>query len=160
MSKNRIYLSKEVEFDDDILARVTDAIDKTMSYLLDDEGYSANLIITSDEEIREINKEQREIDRATDVLSFPIWNFCEPCFCDEDMFEEEDGTVLLGDIIISADTSIRQAEEFGHSLLREVAFLSVHSVLHLVGYDHIEDDDRALMEEKQREIMDLLEIYR
>ena len=76
------------------------------------------------------------------------------------MFEEEDGTVLLGDIIISADTAIRQAEEFGHSLLREVAFLSVHSVLHLVGYDHIEDGDRALMEEKQREIMDLLEIYR
>ena len=64
------------------------------------------------------------------------------------------------DIIISADTAIRQAEEFGHSLLREVAFLSVHSVLHLVGYDHIEDDDRALMEKKQREIMDLLEIYR
>lgn len=160
MSKNKIYLSKEVTFDDDILARVTDAIDKTMSYLLDDEGYSVNLVITDDEEIREINREQREIDRSTDVLSFPIWNFCEPLFCDEDMFEEEDGTVLLGDIIISADTAIRQAEEFGHSLLREVAFLSVHSILHLVGYDHIEEDDRILMEEKQREIMDFLEIRR
>ena len=74
MSKNKIYLSKEVTFDDDILARVTDAIDKTMSYLLDDEGYSVNLVITDDEEIREINREQREIDRSTDVLSFPIWN--------------------------------------------------------------------------------------
>lgn len=160
MSKNKIYLSKEVTFDDDILARVTDAIDKTMSYLLDDEGYSVNLVITDDEEIREINKEQREIDRATDVLSFPIWNFSEPLFCDEDMFEEEDGTVLLGDIIISADTAVRQAEEYGHSLLREVAFLSVHSILHLVGYDHIEDGDRVLMEEKQREIMDFLGIQR
>lgn len=160
MSKNKIYLSKEVTFDDDILARVTDAIDKTMSYLLDDEGYSVNLVITDDEEIREINREQREIDRSTDVLSFPIWNFSEPLFCDEDMFEEEDGTVLLGDIIISADTAIRQADEFGHSLLREVAFLSVHSILHLVGYDHIEDGDRVLMEEKQREIMDFLGIQR
>ena len=77
MSKNKIYLSKEVTFDDDILARVTDAIDKTMSYLLDDEGYSVNLVITDDEEIREINREQREIDRSTDVLSFPMYDFNE-----------------------------------------------------------------------------------
>lgn len=160
MSKNRIYLSKEVEFDDDLLERVTGAIDKVMTYLLDEDGYSANLIITNDEEIREINKEQRNIDRSTDVLSFPTWNFSEPCVCDEDMFEEEDGTVFLGDIIISADTAKRQALEYGHSLLREVAFLSVHSVLHLVGYDHIEEGDREVMEEKQREIMDLLGISR
>lgn len=160
MSKNRIYLSKEVDFDDKILETVTEAIDRTISFLIGDEGYSVNLIITSDEEIREINKEQREIDSATDVLSFPMWNFSEPCYCDEDMLEEEDGTVILGDIIISADTAVRQAKEFGHSVLRETAFLSVHSVLHLVGYDHIEEDERALMEEKQREIMELLKIFR
>ena len=111
--------------------------------------FEVNVTVCDDETIREINNEHRGIDRPTDVLSFPFFEFDTPGVM-----------TLLGDIIISRDTAYRQAEEYGHSPKREFCFLAAHSALHLLGYDHETDDERELMEAKQREILDKLGIKR
>lgn len=124
-----------------------------------------NLLLTENDMIQEMNKEFRSIDRATDVLSFPMAEYETPgdfASLEEqtDCFDPESGELLLGDIVISKEKVLEQAEEFGHSVKREYAFLIAHSMLHLFGYDHIEDEERAVMEEKQREILDQLKIWR
>lgn len=124
-----------------------------------------NLLLTTDEEIHAMNKEFRGVDRATDVLSFPMidyeipgeFEFLEEC---EECFSPESGELVLGDIVISKDKVLAQAEEYGHSIKREYAFLIAHSVLHLCGYDHIEDEEREQMETLQREILEELNILR
>ena len=118
-----------------------------------------NLLLTDDEEIRVMNREHRQIDQATDVLSFPMLEYETPgdlSGIEEtgDAFDPESGELILGDIVISKERVISQAEEYGHSVRREYAFLIVHSMLHLFGYDHIEDDGRRLMEDRQRGIME------
>lgn len=118
-----------------------------------------NLLLTMDEEIREMNREHRKIDRATDVLSFPMLDYETPGDLSDvedrgDAFNPETGELMLGDIVISKDRVIAQAEEYGHSTRREYAFLIAHSMLHLLGYDHMEDEERLVMEQRQREIMD------
>lgn len=124
-----------------------------------------NLLLTQNEQIHEMNREFRQIDRPTDVLSFPMIEYQEPGefeFLEEmdDCFDPESGELILGDIVISKEKVLEQAEEFGHSIRREYAFLIVHSVLHLSGYDHIADEERVVMEQKQREIMERLNILR
>ena len=117
------------------------------------------LLLTTDEEIRRINKEHRQIDRATDVLSFPMLDFETPGILADvektpDAFDPESGELILGDIVISKESVISQAEKYGHSVKREYAFLIAHSMLHLLGYDHMEDGERMVMEKRQREIME------
>ena len=124
-----------------------------------------NLLLTTDEEIWQMNREFRSTDRATDVLSFPMTDFEAPGefgFLEErnDCFHPESGELLLGDIVISKDRVLSQAAEYGHSVLREFAFLITHSVLHLTGYDHMEEDERLVMERMQKEILEKLEILR
>lgn len=124
-----------------------------------------NLLLTTDEEIRQMNRKFRDMDRATDVLSFPMTDFEAPGEFGvlEDRggcFHPETGELLLGDIVISKERVCAQAEEYGHGLLREFAFLITHSVLHLTGYDHIKEEERLLMERLQREILDKLKIQR
>lgn len=124
-----------------------------------------NLLLTQNEMIQEMNQEFRQIDRATDVLSFPMAEYASPGDFSsleeqQDCFDPESGELLLGDIVISKEKVLEQAEEYGHSVKREYAFLIAHSMLHLFGYDHMEEDERAVMEEKQREILDLLKIWR
>lgn len=124
-----------------------------------------NLLLTTDEEIWKMNREYRQTDRATDVLSFPMLEYDAPAdfsFLDEaeDAFDPESGELVLGDIVISKEKVLAQAEEYGHSPLREYAFLIAHSMLHLFGYDHMEDDERELMEERQRVIMEAVNIPR
>lgn len=123
------------------------------------------LLLTDNEEIRRINQEFREIDRPTDVLSFPMVDFGNPAeydFLEEDdsLFDPETGELMLGNIVISKEKVISQAEEYGHSVKREYAFLIAHSMLHLLGYDHMEEEERTVMERKQREILKKLEIER
>ena len=123
------------------------------------------VLLTDNEEIHEINKEHRQIDRPTDVLSFPMADYEKEgdfSFLEEaqDCFHPESGELLLGDIVISADKVLKQAENYGHSPLREYAFLIVHSLLHLVGYDHMEAAEAADMEKKQSEILDSMGITR
>lgn len=118
-----------------------------------------NVLITDNEDIRQINKEYRNMDNPTDVLSFPMIEYEKPSDFDgleemaNDYFNPETGELLLGDIVISADKVEEQAEKYGHTLTRELAFLVAHSVLHLCGYDHMEDEERLLMEKKQEEIL-------
>lgn len=125
-----------------------------------------NLLITSLNDIRIMNKENRNIDSATDVLSFPMIEFEQPCdySClnenDYSQFDPESGMLMLGDIVIAYDRVISQAREYGHSVKRELSFLIVHSILHLFGYDHITDEERTTMEDKQRMILDSLGITR
>ncbi len=124
-----------------------------------------SLLLTMDAQIREMNTQFRGIERATDVLSFPMVEYPMPGefgFLEENegYFNPESGELSLGDIVISKEKVISQAEEYGHSVLREYAFLIVHSVLHLTGYDHMEEDERREMETKQDEIMKRLDILR
>lgn len=124
-----------------------------------------SLLLTMNQEIHQINLENRGIDRPTDVLSFPMNEFEVPGDFsgfedDPTAFQPESGELLLGDIVISKEKVLEQAEEYGHSVEREYVFLIVHSMLHLMGYDHIEESDRIIMEKKQNEIMDILNIPR
>lgn len=120
-----------------------------------------SVVLTDDQEIRRINREFREIDRATDVLSFPMGDYESPSDFErleespEDYFNPETGELLLGDIVISVDKVEEQAEKYGHSTARELAFLVAHSMLHLCGYDHMEEGERLVMEKKQEEILSL-----
>ena len=124
-----------------------------------------NLLLTTNEQIHEMNWQFRGIDRPTDVLSFPMLEYAEPGDFDfleerEDCFDPESGELVLGDIVISKEKVLEQAEAFGHSAEREYAFLIAHSVLHLPGYDHIEEQERLVMEQKQRDILEQLQILR
>lgn len=160
----------EVETDRDLGIDYKKIIDDVINEVLDYEEcpYEAevNLILTDNEEIHKINKEYREIDRPTDVLSFPMVNYIKPSDfsiveeCEEDYFNPETGELILGDIIISVDKIFEQAESYNHSVVREFAFLIAHSMLHLCGYDHMEENDAKVMEDKQSEILARLNIQR
>lgn len=162
-----VYFENEngAEFDfspEELAGKVIDAV---LDY--EDCPYEAevSLTVTGDEEIRAINRDQRGIDAATDVLSFPMTQYPQAgdfAFLEEaaDAFHPESGELMLGDIVISADHVRRQAREYGHSELREFAFLTAHSMLHLIGYDHMEPQEAAVMEEKQEAILNALNITR
>lgn len=118
-----------------------------------------SLTFTDNDGIREMNRMYRNIDRPTDVLSFPMLDFEEEETDAE--YETEDGFVLLGDIVISVERAEEQAREFGHSLRRELSFLTAHSMLHLLGYDHVDDSEgERLMTEKQACALNTLGITR
>ncbi len=127
-----------------------------------------NLTFTDDQGIQELNRQFRGMDRPTDVLSFPMVDYEAPADFTllEDpgaqaaYFHPETGELLLGDIVISIERARRQALEYGHSLKREICFLTAHSMLHLFGYDHIEEKERMAMEAKQEEILQSLGIIR
>jgi len=155
----------EIKFDFDYLKTYKDIVDTFVD--LEECPYEVcvETLLTDDDGIQQINAEQREIDASTDVLSFPMNEFPSPGdydFLEDeiDAFDPDSGELLLGDIVLSQDHILKQAEEFGHSVLREYAFLIVHSLLHLTGYDHMEDGDRVIMEERQRVIMEALNILR
>ena len=119
-----------------------------------------NVILTDNPSIQEINREHRQIDAPTDVLSFPMVDYGRPADFShveeqaEDYFNPETGELMLGDIVISVDKVEEQAEKYGHSQRRELAFLVAHSMLHLCGYDHMEEEERLDMEARQRAILD------
>ena len=124
-----------------------------------------NLLLTDDEAIHEMNQEFRQVDRSTDVLSFPMLEYAIPGdFSEieeqEDAFNPETGELMLGDIVISKEHVLAQAEAYAHSPKREFAFLIAHSMLHLFGFDHMEEEERMIMEAKQREIMEKVQILR
>ena len=126
---------------------------------------SVNLVITDNEEIKEVNAQFRNINAPTDVLSFPMIPFLSPA--DYSIIEDQDeyfdldtDELLLGDVMISVDRVYTQAEEYGHSTEREFSFLFAHSMLHLLGYDHMEPEEAAVMEKKQSEALAALGINR
>lgn len=124
-----------------------------------------NLLLTMNDEIHEMNLNFRQMDRPTDVLSFPMIDYEVPgdfSFLEEsyECFHPETGELILGDIVISKEKVLSQAKEYGHSVEREYAFLIAHSMLHLFGFDHMEEDERVQMEQKQSEILAQLQILR
>ena len=125
-----------------------------------------NVLLTDNEHIRFFNKEYRNIDRETDVLSFPNLDFDTPGVFEieedeeADFFDPESGELILGDIIISVDKVEEQSGSYGHSKKREFAFLIAHSMLHLCGYDHMEKEEASVMERKQEDALTLLGITR
>lgn len=124
-----------------------------------------DVLLTDDGSIRVINKEERGIDRATDVLSFPALDLPAPgdfSRVEEDplLFHPETGELLLGDMVISLDKVRQQAAEYGHSEERELAFLTAHSMYHLMGYDHEEEEGRIEMEARQEALLQRLSITR
>ena len=115
-----------------------------------------SVVFTDDEEIHSINKEFRNIDNSTDVLSFPQYEFYSP----GDTTEIADKCLVLGDIIISLQHAKAQSLEYNHSLNREVGYLTAHSMLHLLGYDHMNEEEKTLMREKEELIMNNLNLTR
>ena len=162
------YVENETEIE--LPFDMQEILDKIMDAVMEMEACpyetSVNLLLTDNEGIREYNREYRNIDKETDVLSFPNIDFeKEGDFshvedAQADCFDPDSGELLLGDIILSVDRIQEQSREYGHSLLREFAFLTAHSMFHLCGYDHMVPEEAAVMEEKQEEILRRLGITR
>lgn len=149
---------------------VEQIVERVAKAVLEAEGcpyqVQLNVLLTDNEGIREFNREYRQIDRETDVLSFPNLEYDTPGNFrieegqEADCFDPDSGELILGDIILSVDRIASQAEEYGHSLQRELAFLVAHSMLHLCGYDHMEPKEATVMEQKQEQILTSLGITR
>lgn len=162
------YIENEtnVEFD----FPLQEIADKVILRVLDTEGCpyetQVNILLTDNEGIKEYNLNYRGIDRETDVLSFPNIDYESPSNFSNleefqaDYFEPDSGELILGDIILSVDRINEQAIEYGHSQKREYAFLIAHSMLHLCGYDHMEEAEAKRMEDKQKAVLDFLGITR
>lgn len=144
-------------------------LERIVSTALEAEGFPTDVELsvtfTDEAAIREMNRNFRENDAATDVLSFPMLQFAggggyEHLLPESVDKEPETGELLLGDIVLCIPKVFAQAREYGHSEKREFAFLLVHSLLHLMGYDHIDEADRTVMEGRQRSIMEQLQIFR
>lgn len=157
-----IYIENESDIKLNIPYRkiIEDSINLSLDFEKVPYECEISVTIVDDERIHEINKEFREIDRSTDVLSFPLNEFEKAA--DWQNFDEykasfnyDTGELMLGDIILSAEHIIKQANEYGHTRKRELAFLVIHSILHLLGYDHMTKEDEEKMFSRQRQILDL-----
>jgi probable rRNA maturation factor len=144
------------------LMDVSDVTAAVINAVLASEGFRSdievNILVTDDGAVRELNRDFRQKDEATDVLSFPNVDFSEELT--PAAFNPDSGLLALGDIVMSAERVRAQAEDYGHSLEREYAFLLVHSLLHLLGYDHREAEAAKVMEEKQERVLSQLGINR
>lgn len=158
-----IFITNESDIEypecyDDI---IMDVINGSMEYLKCPYSIDVSVMLTDNDEIHDINLSERGIDKPTDVLSFPMLDFDEPGDLSyvekypQDYFNPETHELLLGDIVISLEKVKSQAEEYGHSDKRELAFLVAHSCLHLFGYDHMEEEERIEMERMQNEILNM-----
>ncbi len=162
-----IYIESEteVDFDFDYEKIAKDVVNTAMDFMKFPFEAEVSITLTDNDGIHEINREFRKIDAPTDVLSFPMIAYEEPGDFsrieeDDDLFNPESGEVILGDIVLNVPRIHSQAKEYGHSDLREYAFLIAHSMLHLFGFDHMTEKEAAVMETKQREILDILKISR
>jgi probable rRNA maturation factor len=155
----------KIEFNDEMKLLIERTIKGALEHEKFEKPYEISFLITDNSGIREINREHRKIDRETDVLSFPMLEFKTGYYKGQielnvDDLNPDTGEVVLGDIVISIEKATAQAEEYGHSLEREMAFLTVHSILHLLGHDHEVEDDRVIMRKKEVEILNELGLYR
>ncbi len=147
----------------EITEQIEEIISKVILTTLDSENFEEDcyvaVTITDNENIRIINNEQRGIDSVTDVLSFPVLEFedGEMLAGVGDYFEDK---LILGDIVLSAERAKQQSVEFGHSFEREIGYLTCHSVLHLLGYDHENEDEREVMRTKEEETLEKLSLRR
>ncbi len=140
------------KIDEDILDKVERVMLAVLDYEDYDDNYEVSLSFVDNEEIRNLNRDFRNIDRVTDVLSFPMLS--------DDEFDIEYEEESLGDIVISIQRADEQAEEFDHSLEREICFLVCHSIFHLLGYDHMEEEEAKDMHRREEEVLNGLDITR
>lgn len=149
----RVLFENDTDFNlDEELIKTVAAAALSIENIKEDAEISFTL--TDNKTIHYLNKKHRGIDRPTDVLSFPLIDF------NTENIDAIDGTIYLGDIIISIDRAKAQAEEYGHSLERELGFLTAHSMLHLLGYDHITDEEEKVMFAKQDTILNSIGLTR
>jgi probable rRNA maturation factor len=152
---------KKFKVTKDIRDLVRLAVKTSLEYMDFPQKAEISVMFTDNDEIRELNREHRGIDRATDVLSFPLFEYDEEGNIIEEYLDfSPTGEMVLGDIVISLERANEQAEEYGHSFQREIGFLTVHSMLHLFGFDHEQPEEEEEMFEYQREILDKMELYR
>lgn len=147
----KIYFDNRQDFldiTDEILNIVTKTVEKVLELENFDDDAEVSVSFVGDEEIQELNRDFRGVDSSTDVLSFPIDDEFKIC-----------GNIL-GDVIINMKRVMKQAKEFGHSNERELSYLTCHSILHLLGYDHIDEDDKKIMREKEKNVMSELKIFK
>ena len=138
-----------IRFSRTLLEKIKKTIRTAVEAEYPNHTFELNIFFCDDETIRSYNREYRGVDRATDVLSFPMFDFGTP-----------ELPALLGDIVLSVPRAQAQAEEYGHSFEREMCFLAAHAALHLIGYDHENEDERAQMETRQREVLSALGLER
>ena len=151
---------EKIDFTDDHEKLIT----KVVQAALSEQGFSSDCFVSvtvvDNDAIKEINKEHRNIDSATDVLSFPVLEFDEDGNIIPDSGDVYEGKTILGDIVLSFERALEQSKDFGHSFDREVGFLVCHSVLHLLGHDHEDDFERTIMREHEEKILNSLELTR
>lgn len=165
-----LLIDKETEFQVEELENIYEellenVVNASIDYVECPYEIELNILLTDNENIHKLNSEFRNIDSATDVLSFPMLSYESPadfsgCETEEDCFNPETGELMLGDIVISLEKVKEQAKKYGHSEKRELAFLTAHSMLHLFGYDHMTEQEAADMEQKQEDILRILGIGR
>jgi probable rRNA maturation factor len=154
-------MQETMEIKDEIYDLLTNAVEKSLALEKFKIPCEVSILLVDDETIRGINKEHRDIDKPTDVLSFPIVDMIEGKFSsNEGDMDLDENQLLLGDIVISVETARRQSEEYLHSFEREMAFLATHGVFHLLGYDHMEEPQEKKMMDKQEAVLDLMNLSR
>lgn len=154
------------EFKDEYKNLINSAVATALKYEGFKYNYEISVVITDNTGIRSMNHQFRNIDRETDVLSFPMIEFNKNDLNDQiyeisdDEINPETGNAMLGDIVISIEKAYEQAREYGHSFEREIAFLTVHSTLHLLGYDHMQIEDEQIMRKKEETILSSINLSR
>ena len=141
---------------------ITKLYNFALNYTKNDmEDAITSVSFTDEKNIKKLNNEYRKVDKVTDVLSFPMLDIVYPQKL-QDFIQEfsPDGTLYIGDVVICKNVAKRQAKEYGHSTKREIAFLALHGLLHVLGYDHIKENDEKLMQSTAKEILDKLNIKR
>lgn len=151
----------KIEFTQELETVIQQGVSTTLDVIGGgDTDFEVSVLITDNEGIHEMNREYRDVDSPTDVLSFPILEFDEDGVMIEESGDYDGDLLLLGDIVISLERAKAQAEEYGHSLLREVGFLTVHSTLHLLGFDHMEEPYTSVMRAREKEILEKMNLKR
>lgn len=159
---NEIYIEdvcSQKSIDADISELLNSVVCKTLEYEKISQPCYVSITVVDDTEIKEINNEHRGIDSVTDVLSFPVVNFVDGSF-EENAGDYFEGRLILGDVVLCASRAREQSIDFGHSYEREMGYLTCHSVLHLLGYDHETDSEREVMRQKEEAVMELLNLKR
>ena len=148
-----IYYDSDFELEEELLQKMEEGATICADQEgIDSERVEISLTLVDADEIQQLNRDYRNVDKVTDVLSFPQY---------DDLNElPDDGEIMLGDVIICRQRAEEQAEEFGHSVEREMVYLFVHSVCHLLGYDHMEDEEKAEMRAKEESVMEQINVTR
>ncbi|MDR1774431.1 MAG: rRNA maturation RNase YbeY [Clostridioides sp.] len=150
---------EKIKLNEDIMNDIKNIMIECLNYEGYDDDYDVSLSFVDNDEIRELNREFRNIDKATDVLSFPLFTEeAEENFAQMPFEEVEFGEISLGDIVISLERAKEQSVEYNHSLKREVCFLVCHSMFHLLGYDHDTDENTKDMRKREKDILNKLNI--